>query len=415
MSYGSPSDPVAGTVITVAYAKSNLLDPIRWLRLMQGNADPPGSSYVVVSDSTTGTTWKKVPADALAAGVAVANLGYTPVNKAGDTLTGPLVVPALGVAGAATVGTTLAVAGAITGNSVSVVSAAASGAMTAGSLGVAGNETVGGTLSVSGAQTNLSGIQATQFASTVATGLPPLSVASTTQVGNLNATFVGGRQPGASAGNIAFYNTDGQVVSAANADKVDGAHASATPTASTVPIADASGTLAAGWIPAGVGAPLVGEIRGYAGTSMTAPNAAGWYLCDGTAKSRTTFVSLFSVIGTTFGAGDGSTTFNLPDLRGRVPLGVGGSHGLGTTGGAETVDLTHLHGGVGLGISGNSGGPSAVDGIGNGGGTSAPTPGHTHGPGSYDVSGTTDNQVGQSAVSILPPYQAVNFIIYAGG
>lgn len=92
MAYGTPSDPVSGTVITVAYAVSNLLDPIRWLRLMTGNADPPGSSYVVVSDSTTGTTWKKVPADALAAGVAAANLGFTPLRNTTDTLTGNLTV-----------------------------------------------------------------------------------------------------------------------------------------------------------------------------------------------------------------------------------------------------------------------------------------------------------------------------------
>lgn len=48
-----------------------------------------------------------------------------------------------------------------------------------------------------------------------------------------------------------------------------------------------------------------------------------WFLCDGTAKNRTTYATLFAIIGTTFGVGDGSTTFNLPDLRGRVPLGNG--------------------------------------------------------------------------------------------
>lgn len=47
----------------------------------------------------------------------------------------------------------------------------------------------------------------------------------------------------------------------------------------------------------------------------------GWLLCDGQAVSRTDFVGLFSVIGVTYGAGDGSTTFNVPDLRGRVPVG----------------------------------------------------------------------------------------------
>lgn len=57
----------------------------------------------------------------------------------------------------------------------------------------------------------------------------------------------------------------------------------------------------------------------YAGAS--AP--AGWLLCSGQAISRTTYAGLFAAISTAFGAGDGSTTFNLPDLRGRSPVGVG--------------------------------------------------------------------------------------------
>jgi microcystin-dependent protein len=49
----------------------------------------------------------------------------------------------------------------------------------------------------------------------------------------------------------------------------------------------------------------------------------GWLLCDGSAVSRTTYATLFAVIGTTYGAGDGSTTFNLPDFRGIFPKGAG--------------------------------------------------------------------------------------------
>jgi microcystin-dependent protein len=56
---------------------------------------------------------------------------------------------------------------------------------------------------------------------------------------------------------------------------------------------------------------------------VAADAPTGWTLCQGQAISRTTFGSLFTVIGTTYGAGDGSTTFNLPDLRGRVPMGAG--------------------------------------------------------------------------------------------
>jgi microcystin-dependent protein len=54
---------------------------------------------------------------------------------------------------------------------------------------------------------------------------------------------------------------------------------------------------------------------------------AGFLLCDGSAVSRLTFAVLFSKIGTTYGAGNGTTTFNLPDLRGRVPVGVDGAAG----------------------------------------------------------------------------------------
>jgi microcystin-dependent protein len=75
----------------------------------------------------------------------------------------------------------------------------------------------------------------------------------------------------------------------------------------------------------------------------TAPT--GWKLCDGTAYSRTvTYNNLFSAIGTTYGSGDGSTTFNVPNLKGRVPVGLDDSQSefnvLGETGGAKTVTLT---------------------------------------------------------------------------
>lgn len=62
-----------------------------------------------------------------------------------------------------------------------------------------------------------------------------------------------------------------------------------------------------------------GVVVPYAGAS--APT--GWLLCDGSAVSRTTYAALFSAIGTQYGVGDGSTTFNLPDIRGRVPVGLG--------------------------------------------------------------------------------------------
>lgn len=72
---------------------------------------------------------------------------------------------------------------------------------------------------------------------------------------------------------------------------------------------------------------------------LTAP--AGWLSCDGSAVSRTTYADLFAEIGTIYGNGDGSTTFNLPDLTGRVVLGANGTYTLGSTGGAASHTLTN--------------------------------------------------------------------------
>jgi len=85
----------------------------------------------------------------------------------------------------------------------------------------------------------------------------------------------------------------------------------------------------------------------------TAPQ--NWLLCDGSAISRNEYDQLFDLIGTTYGVGDGSSTFNLPDLRSRMIIGLGQGAGLtnrvlGATNGEETHTLTtaemptHNHG-----------------------------------------------------------------------
>jgi microcystin-dependent protein len=111
-------------------------------------------------------------------------------------------------------------------------------------------------------------------------------------------------------------------------------------------LADAGATAAGGLAPTGTVLPFAG------GTAPT-----GWLLCFGQTVSRTTFASLFTALGTTYGSGDGSTTFGLPDLRGRIPGGkdnMGGSAAsrlttagagvdgatLGASGGAQTHTLT---------------------------------------------------------------------------
>ena len=72
--------------------------------------------------------------------------------------------------------------------------------------------------------------------------------------------------------------------------------------------------------------PRIGFIKTFAGT--TPPE--GTLLCDGSAVSRDTYSELFDVIGTTWGEGDGSTTFNLPDLRGRWMMGADETHAVGS-------------------------------------------------------------------------------------
>lgn len=71
---------------------------------------------------------------------------------------------------------------------------------------------------------------------------------------------------------------------------------------------------------------FTGDLVGTAASSR-----AGCLLCDGSAVSRTAYAALFAAIGTTYGTGDGSTTFNVPDLRGRVPLGAGTGTAAGAT------------------------------------------------------------------------------------
>ena len=103
-----------------------------------------------------------------------------------------------------------------------------------------------------------------------------------------------------------------------------------------------------GWI-------VMGKFSGNSNTSDTPSGAilqfagssapSNWLLCDGALVSRTTYATLFGVIGTVYGAGDGSSTFKLPDLRGRVPIGAGQGSNLqnrviAATGGAETHTLT---------------------------------------------------------------------------
>lgn len=94
------------------------------------------------------------------------------------------------------------------------------------------------------------------------------------------------------------------------------------------------------YVDAQVGAtPPIGSMLMFAGAA--APT--NYLLCQGQAVSRVTYASLFAVLGTSYGVGDGSSTFNLPDMRGRVPVGLNSGDGdfdsLSDAGGAKTHQL----------------------------------------------------------------------------
>jgi microcystin-dependent protein len=186
----------------------------------------------------------------------------------------------------------------------------------------------------------------------------------------------------------------------------------------------------------------VGAVEIFAGVGASVPT--GWLLCDGAAVSRTTYAGLFAVIGTTFGAGNGTTSFNVPNLVNRMAVGSGGSYARGATGGASSVTLTtaqmpsHNHGSVGSHNHSGSGSTSSTGSHSHsetgaidraifptGGGTNAAySSGDTTGSAgnhSHTFSVTTDSDGAHTHSSEgsglshenMPPFIALNFIIRA--
>lgn len=159
---------------------------------------------------------------------------------------------------------------------------------------------------------------------------------------------------------------------------------------------------------------FIGEIQLYAGD--TVPD--NFLECNGQAVSRTIYAALFNYIGTVYGTGDGSTTFNLPNFKGRTPVGLKSSDSdfdaIAKTGGAKTADFSHTHSyshtHTFSGTTGASNSNAASD-----AGSFFPTAstGHTH-----TFSGTTgdaSSTVTASALSstqdVKNPYGTVKYVI----
>ena len=84
----------------------------------------------------------------------------------------------------------------------------------------------------------------------------------------------------------------------------------------------------------------------------------GFLECNGQAVSRSTYSALFAIVATTYGSGDGSSTFNVPDLQDNVAMGKSGTKALASTGGANTVSNSGTVG-TNINVTGNVGGSTA--------------------------------------------------------
>lgn len=162
-----------------------------------------------------------------------------------------------------------------------------------------------------------------------------------------------------------------------------------------------------------------GTVLDFAGSTPS-----GYLECDGSAVSRTTYADLFAAIGTTYGVGDGSTTFNVPDLRGRATIGQGTGAGLtartmGQSVGQEAItDVPqHSHGvtdpGHGHTVSGTTYATAA--GTANqshvGGGSGGSFSGGTSVSAAATTTGIAVNNAGSASVDVMSPATVVRKII----
>lgn len=218
------------------------------------------------------------------------------------------------------------------------------------------------------------------------------------------------------------------------------------------------GIISASPLPAGVMMPYGGPITVHADAASATPTSnqppPGWLWCAGQAVSRATYSALFAAIGVTYGSGDGATTFNVPDLRGRTIVGLDNMGGtdagrlssantLGTTGGAETHTLStaqlpsHNHdaGTLGTNTTGSHSHTDSGHTHPNGWGTTYvaaagatyPAAGsdtavysgtgyanlQSNGSHSHTVSGSTGSAGSGSSVNHMPPFASVHWIIRA--
>jgi microcystin-dependent protein len=178
---------------------------------------------------------------------------------------------------------------------------------------------------------------------------------------------------------------------------------------------------------------ITGEMTMWGG--LSAPT--GWLLCNGQAVNRAVYADLYAILGTRFGAGDGSTTFNLPNMTDRFPMGASGTSPVGTQGGDNDLTLvtanlpphthsinhdhdqfttasggTHKHGQMTSSNDADGNSTTVVRRASGSGDTTTATDGaHTHDVNVPAYTGTSGSTGSGTPVDIKPQFAALNFII----
>lgn len=235
---------------------------------------------------------------------------------------------------------------------------------------------------------------------------------------NSASTYAGNAQTYAgnantSAGEAAGYASDASTSATNAANSETNASNSATAAASSESNASTSETnAAASAAAAALAITPTGSVLAFAGS--TSP--AGWLLCDGSAVSRTTYAALFAVIGTTYGTGDGSTTFNLPNLtdkfiQGNSTSGTVKSAGLpNITGRGVTVQAVDNTAGQGLWTRGGNG---AIYAGGNWArtGTLSGYAAHENYTSEICIDASRSNSIYGNSTTVQPPALTMRYII----